>query len=129
EDRRLGSDLRAPLDRPSALGPGGGRRRRRVVVRVALRRAGRRAASRGRGPGVVRFDPRTRRPGRRAFRRRRPSLQRGAAVAGRDLPGGRAGMKLESDRGAYRLVARREFVERARDRSFLISTAITVLVL
>jgi ABC-2 type transport system permease protein len=38
-------------------------------------------------------------------------------------------MKLESDRGAYRLVARREFVERARDRSFLISTAITVLVL
>ena len=38
-------------------------------------------------------------------------------------------MRVESDRGAYRLVARREFVERARDRSFLISTAITIVVL
>jgi ABC-2 type transport system permease protein len=38
-------------------------------------------------------------------------------------------MRIESDRGAYRLVARREFVERIRDRSFLISTAITIVVL
>jgi ABC-2 type transport system permease protein len=38
-------------------------------------------------------------------------------------------MMRETDRGTYRLVARREFVERARDRSFMISTAITVLVL
>ena len=38
-------------------------------------------------------------------------------------------MRVDSDRGAYRLVARREFVERARDRSFLISTAITLVVL
>jgi ABC-2 type transport system permease protein len=34
-----------------------------------------------------------------------------------------------TDRRAYRLVARREFVERARDRSFLISTSITLLIL
>ena len=38
-------------------------------------------------------------------------------------------MTVESDRGTYRLVARREFLERARDRSFLISTAITLVVL
>ncbi|HEX9717966.1 MAG TPA: ABC transporter permease [Actinomycetota bacterium] len=38
-------------------------------------------------------------------------------------------MNVESDRGAFRLVARREFVERARDRSFIVSTAITLLVL
>jgi ABC-2 type transport system permease protein len=38
-------------------------------------------------------------------------------------------VRIESDRGTYRLVARREFVERARDRSFLISTAITIVVL
>jgi ABC-2 type transport system permease protein len=38
-------------------------------------------------------------------------------------------VRVESDRGTYRLVARREFVERARDRSFLISTAITIVVL
>jgi len=38
-------------------------------------------------------------------------------------------VRIETDRGAYRLVARREFVERARDRSFLISTAITIIVL
>lgn len=36
---------------------------------------------------------------------------------------------METDRGAFRLVARREFVERARDRSFIVSTAITLLVL
>lgn len=35
-------------------------------------------------------------------------------------------MNAASDRGAYRLVARREFVERARDRSFRISTGVTV---
>lgn len=34
-----------------------------------------------------------------------------------------------TDRRAYRLVARREFVERARDRSFRISTAVTMLFL
>jgi ABC-2 type transport system permease protein len=38
-------------------------------------------------------------------------------------------VRVESDRGTYRLVARREFVERVRDRSFLISTAITLVVL
>lgn len=35
----------------------------------------------------------------------------------------------DRDRHAYRLVARREFVERARDRSFRISTAVTMLFL
>ncbi len=35
-------------------------------------------------------------------------------------------MNVESDRGAYRLVAGREFVERLRDRSFRISTAVTL---
>ena len=34
-----------------------------------------------------------------------------------------------TDGGAYRIVARREFVERARDRGFLISSAITVAIL
>lgn len=34
-----------------------------------------------------------------------------------------------SDRGVVRLVARREFVERIRDKGFLISTAITLLIL
>ncbi len=38
-------------------------------------------------------------------------------------------MRIETDRGAYRIVARREFVERARDRGFAISTAITLLIL
>jgi ABC-2 type transport system permease protein len=38
-------------------------------------------------------------------------------------------MRPESDEGAYRLVARREFVERLHDRGFQISTAITLLIL
>lgn len=35
-------------------------------------------------------------------------------------------MNASTDRGAFRLVARREFVERARDRSFRISTGVTM---
>jgi ABC-2 type transport system permease protein len=35
-------------------------------------------------------------------------------------------MNAATDRGAFRLVARREFVERARDRSFRISTGVTM---
>lgn len=38
-------------------------------------------------------------------------------------------MSSAEDRGMYRLVARREFVERARDRTFAISTGITIVVL
>jgi len=38
-------------------------------------------------------------------------------------------VRIESDRGTYRLVARREFVERVRDKSFLVSSAITITVL
>ena len=38
-------------------------------------------------------------------------------------------MRPESDEGAYRIVARREFVERLRDRGFQISTAITLLII
>jgi len=35
----------------------------------------------------------------------------------------------ESGRGVYRIIARREFVERARDRGFIISTLLTIFVL
>jgi ABC-2 type transport system permease protein len=35
-------------------------------------------------------------------------------------------MNASTDRGAFRMVARREFVERARDRSFRISTGVTM---
>jgi ABC-2 type transport system permease protein len=38
-------------------------------------------------------------------------------------------MNGSTDRGAFRLVARREFVERGRDRSFRISTGVTMLFL
>ena len=38
-------------------------------------------------------------------------------------------MSEESGRGVYRIIARREFVERARDRGFIISTLLTIFVL
>jgi ABC-2 type transport system permease protein len=51
------------------------------------------------------------------------------SVAGRPLPGpapGGAPARRRTDRWAFLLVARREFVERARDRSFKISTGVTL---
>ena len=36
---------------------------------------------------------------------------------------------MKADRGAYRLIARREFVERVRDKSFIVSTALTLVIL
>ena len=36
---------------------------------------------------------------------------------------------MSSDRGSYRLVARREFVERFRDKSFVVSTVLTLVIL
>jgi ABC-2 type transport system permease protein len=48
------------------------------------------------------------------------------AAAQPAAPAGGAPVRRTTDRGAFLLVARREFVERARDRSFKISTAVTL---
>src|SRR6185436_14090760 len=63
-------------------------------------------------------------------------LQRGRAEPRRPVPpgGGRMSRRptdavAATDRGVWRTISRREFVERIRDRGFQVSTAITLLIL
>ena len=93
-------------------------RARRARRGGARRRAGGGARGRRRRPGAAR-----RGPGRRPRRRLRPVRPR----AGRRLPRGRRGRDVAATRSL--LVARREFGERVRERSFLVSTLVTLLIL
>ncbi len=107
----------------------------RRLVRIEVPRGRRRMARRAPGgphpraapgwgdPRARRRRPRDRRARRRESGGRGAALQRRAAEPVGDLPRGGDAVS------PWRIVARREFVERARDRGFLISTVITLLIL
>src|SRR5207247_10051682 len=100
----------------------GGRARR--DARQAGRRRRRAGARRRRRPAA---DPRPR-SGRRRRRRLRPGPPHPLGA----LPGGDRRMTPEpapTDRGTWRLVARRDFWVRLRERSFLVSTLINIAVI
>ena len=119
------------------------RERRLFLVQVSgaddeLDRLDPRRAARGRHARRPRARARRRR--RRAARarprpllRRRRAVRPGAPEPRRAVPGGGRRMSAAdprpTDRGAWRLVAARDFTVRLRDKGFFISTAITLTVL
>src|SRR5438093_10468256 len=98
----------------------GGRARR--LARDTGRRGGRPGAGRRRGSAAY--------PGSGPGRGRRRGVRTGASIPLRALPrGGRGMSSVPTDRGTWRLVARRDFWVRIRERSFLISTLINIAVI
>ena len=95
-----------------------GKRARAPRSSTAPRRAARRAARRRRARRAA---------GRRALGRERHPFRARAADAERALPQGGGGMSGLRGRPAIALVARREITQRIREKSFLISMAVTIV--